>query len=73
MMPRLRAPLRVVLVEPNSPAQTSHRGQELGRESSDSPASCGLECPPGPVALAGGLRGHGVMMVASLSKKGPMM
>lgn len=67
----LAAPLRVVLVEPNSPAQTIHQGQ--GWPGDPAAASCGLGWPPGPVALAGGLRGHGVVMVASLSEKGPMM
>lgn len=58
----------MVSVEPNSPAQTSIHGAKgwLGDQAS---ASCGLEWPPGSVGLAGGLRGHGVVMMASLGEK----
>lgn len=68
MSPLLGGPRRVVSVEPNSPAQTIHGAKNWSGH--QAAASCGLGWPPGPVDLAGGLRGHGVMMMASLSEKG---
>ena len=57
----------MVSVEPNSPAQTIHGAKSWPGD--QAAASCGLGWPPGPIAPSGGLRGHGVVMMASLNEK----